>query len=103
MKSDIHPEYKQVIFKDKSANFAVLTRSTIRTSEETLKWEDGNEYPVVYVDISSASHPFYTGKQQFVDTLGRVEKFRKKFAGKYGKAKKKGAEEAAAENTEAAE
>lgn len=89
MKADIHPEYKQVVFKDKSANFAVLTRSTIRTGEETIKWEDGNEYPVVYVDISSASHPFYTGKQQFVDTLGRVEKFRKKFAGKYGQAKKK--------------
>ena len=103
MKSDIHPEYKQVIFKDKSANFAVLTRSTIRTTDEMDKWEDGNEYPVVYVDISSASHPFYTGKQQFVDTLGRVEKFRQKFAGKYGKAKKKAAETPAEAPAEAAE
>lgn len=97
MKSDIHPTYKQVVFKDKQANFSVLTGSTIRTSDETVKWEDGNEYPVVYVDISSASHPFYTGKQQFVDTEGRVEKFRKKFAGKYGNLKKKKAEEPAAE------
>ncbi len=103
MKSDIHPDYKQVIFTDKSANFSVLTRSTIKTSDETAKWEDGNEYPVVYVDISSASHPFYTGKQQFVDTLGRVEKFRKKFAGKYGKKKKaaEAAEEAPAEEAKA--
>ena len=57
--------------------------------ERRQETPDGNEYPVVYVDISSASHPFYTGKQQFVDTMGRVEKFRKKFAGKYGKDKKK--------------
>ncbi len=89
MKADIHPDYKAVVFKDKTADFAILTRSTIRTSDETIQWEDGNEYPVVYVDISSASHPFYTGKQQFVDTMGRVEKFRKKFAGKYGKDKVK--------------
>lgn len=82
MKSDIHPQYRQVVFKDKQANFGILTRSTIKTNE-TIKWEDGNEYPVYYVDISSASHPFYTGKQQFVDTMGRVEKFRKKFGGDY--------------------
>jgi len=56
--------------------------------KNTIQWEDGNEYPVYYVDISSASHPFYTGKQQFVDTMGRVEKFKQKFAGKYGKKKK---------------
>ncbi len=87
MKTDIHPEYKHVIFKDKTADFAFLTRSTIRTSDKTEKWEDGNEYPVIYVDISSASHPFYTGKQQFVDTMGRVEKFKRKFAGKYGSKK----------------
>lgn len=87
MKADIHPEYQPVVFKDKTADFAILTRSTIKGSKETIKWEDGNEYPVIYVDISSASHPFYTGKQQFVDTMGRVEKFKKKFAGKYGKKK----------------
>lgn len=82
MKDDIHPDYRPVIFKDKSADFAILTRSTIKTNEK-LKWDDGIEYPVVYVDISSASHPFYTGRQQFVDSMGRVEKFRKKFGEKY--------------------
>ena len=92
MKADVHPNYQSVVFKDKTADFAILTRSTIRTGKETVKWDDGNEYPVVYVDISSASHPFYTGKQQFVDTMGRVEKFRKKFGQKYGKGKKQDAE-----------
>ena len=82
MKSDINPEYPAVVFKDKTAEFSILTRSSINT-KETIKWEDGNEYPVFYVDISSASHPFYTGKQQFVDTMGRVEKFKKKFGGQY--------------------
>lgn len=88
MKTGIHPDYREVIFKDKTADFAILTRSTIRTTEK-LKWTDGKEYPVYYVDISSASHPFYTGRQTFVDSMGRVEKFRKKFGEKYegGKAK----------------
>ena len=71
-----------------SRRSAILTRSSIRTTE-TIEWEDGNEYPVYYVDISSASHPFYTGKQQFVDTMGRVEKFRKKFGGDYQSTQKK--------------
>jgi len=88
MKPDIHPDYRPVVFKDQKADFAILTASTIKT-KETIQWEDGNEYPVYYVDISSASHPFFTGKQQFVDTLGRVEKFKAKFAGKYGKKKDK--------------
>lgn len=88
MKDEIHPDYRPVIFKDKSADFAILTRSTIKTNE-TLKWSDGNEYPVVYVDISSASHPFYTGRQQFVDSMGRVEKFRKKFGETFQAAKAK--------------
>lgn len=82
MKDKIHPDYREVIFKDKTADFAILTRSTIRTTEK-LKWTDGKEYPVYYVDISSASHPFYTGRQSFVDSMGRVEKFRKKFGEKY--------------------
>ena len=82
MKTGIHPEYRQVVFKDKTADFAFMTRSTIKTSEK-IKWTDGNEYPVFYVDISSASHPFYTGRQTFVDSLGRVEKFRKKFGDSY--------------------
>ncbi len=88
MKSEIHPNYRAVVFKDKTADFAILTKSTINT-KETIKWEDGNEYPVYFVDISSASHPFYTGKQQYVDTMGRVEKFKKKFGGNYNSVTKK--------------
>ncbi len=78
MKKDIHPEYKEVVFLDTSSDFKFLTRSTM-TSKETIKWEDGNEYPLVKVEVSSASHPFYTGKKLFVDTAGRVEKFNKKY------------------------
>ncbi|WP_109832353.1 type B 50S ribosomal protein L31 [Reichenbachiella versicolor] len=78
MKQDIHPEYKEVIFFDTSSDFKFLTKSTI-SSGETMKWEDGNEYPVIKVEVSSASHPFYTGKKLFVDTAGRVEKFNKRY------------------------
>jgi large subunit ribosomal protein L31 len=74
MKEGIHPEYRQVVFRDNSADFSILTRSTIESSK-TVEWEDGNTYPVVDVDISSASHPFYTGKQRIVDTGGRVQRF----------------------------
>jgi large subunit ribosomal protein L31 len=74
MKKDIHPKYREVIFKDVSADVSFLGKSTIRTTE-MVKWEDGNEYPLVKLDITSASHPFYTGKQKFVDTAGRVDKF----------------------------
>ena len=88
MKKDIHPAYRSVVFQDVSADFAILTRSTVKTNE-TVKWQDGKEYPLFKVDISSASHPFYTGKQKFVDTAGRVEKFQKKFAGDYFGKKKK--------------
>ena len=82
MKSDIHPKYRTVVFRDVSADEMFLTRSTA-SSKETIKWEDGNEYPLIKVDISAFSHPFFTGKQKFVDTAGRVEKFQKKFAGNY--------------------
>lgn len=88
MKKEIHPEYRPVVFQDVSADFAMLTRSTIKTGD-TIKWEDGNEYPLVRVDISSASHPFFTGKQKYVDTAGRIEKFQRKFAGNYFSAKGK--------------
>ena len=74
MKQGIHPEYRPVVFRDNSADFAILSRSTIETSR-TITWEDGNEYPLVELDISSASHPFYTGKQRIVDTGGRVQRF----------------------------
>lgn len=79
MKADIHPNYKQVVFQDISSDFAFLTRSTM-SSKETIKWEDGQEYPLIKVEISSHSHPFFTGKQKIVDTAGRVDKFRRRYA-----------------------
>ena len=78
MKKDIHPDYKEVVFQDVQSDFKFLTRSTL-TSEEKIKWEDGKEYPLIKVEVSSASHPFYTGKKIFVDTAGRVEKFYQKY------------------------
>jgi large subunit ribosomal protein L31 len=82
MKKDIHPNYREVVFKDVSCDYTFLTRSTIETNETTT-WTDGKEYPFVKLDISSASHPFYTGKQKVVDTEGRIDKFRKKFGTSY--------------------
>ena len=79
MKPDIHPEYRQVVFQDTSSDLAFITRSTIETSE-TIEWEDGNTYPFAKVEISSESHPFYTGKQILVDSGGRVERFRRRYA-----------------------
>ena len=81
MKSDIHPDYREVVFQDMTSDFKFLTRSTLY-SKETIKWKDGNEYPLVKVDISSASHPFYTGQNKIMDTSGRVDKFRKRYAAK---------------------
>jgi len=78
MKVDIHPEYKEVVFQDISTDFAILTRSTIKT-KETIKWEDGNEYPLIKVEVSSASHPFYTGKHKVLDSGGRVDRFKKRY------------------------
>ncbi|MBT9545980.1 MAG: type B 50S ribosomal protein L31 [Candidatus Sericytochromatia bacterium] len=88
MKKDIHPNYRPVVFKDISCDFTVLTRSAVKTND-TIVWEDGNEYPLVKVEISSASHPFFTGTQKIMDTEGRVERFRKKYA----TARKKGEDE----------
>jgi large subunit ribosomal protein L31 len=82
MKKDIHPDYRPVVFMDTSNGTRFLMNSTMR-SKETTKWDDGKEYPLVKVEISSASHPFYTGKMKFVDSAGRVEKFQKKY--KWGK------------------
>ena len=81
MKKDTHPKYNQVVFQDTSSDFKFLTRSTM-TSPETIQWEDGNTYPVIKIEVSSASHPFYTGKNMFIDTAGRVEKFRSRYAKK---------------------
>jgi len=79
MKKDTHPDYKPVIFEDISTDYRVLTRSTM-SSEETIEWEDGNTYPLVRVEISSASHPFYTGKRQNIaDRGGRLEQFRRRY------------------------
>ena len=89
MKKGIHPNYRPVVFMDAAANFSFLTRSTVK-SNDTMKWTDGKEYPVVRLDISSASHPFFTGKMKFIDTTGRMEKFQKK----YNWDKRKKAEEA---------
>lgn len=78
MKTDFHPEYRAVVFRDASAGFSFLTRST-RTSDMTVTWEDGQEYPVIDIEVSSASHPFYTGRATVLDTAGRVEKFRRRY------------------------
>ena len=76
MKSSIHPQdYRLVVFSDEQAGFAFLTKSTAPTTE-TIKWEDGNEYPLVKVHISSASHPFFTGEEKIIDTEGRVDRFK---------------------------
>lgn len=79
MKADIHPDYREVVFHDVTSDFKFLTRSTL-ASKDTVKWEDGNEYPLVKVEISSASHPFYTGQNRVVDTAGRIDKFKKRYA-----------------------
>ena len=84
MKKDIHPKsYRLVVFKDISTDEMFLTRSTANTKDKTV-WEDGNEYPLIKMEVSAYSHPFFTGKVKFVDTAGRIDKFNKKFA-KFGK------------------
>ncbi len=80
MKSNLHPtSYRPVVFKDETADFAFLTQSTAQ-SKETIKWEDGNEYPLIKMHISSASHPFFTGEEKIIDTEGRVDRFKARFA-----------------------
>ena len=79
MKKGIHPNYRPVVFMDAAANYSFLSASTADTDEVTT-WTDGVEYPLYRVEISAASHPFYTGKMKFLDTTGRVEKFQKKYA-----------------------
>jgi large subunit ribosomal protein L31 len=81
MKADIHPKYNPVVFQDVTTDFSFLTRSTM-TSKEKIKWEDGQEYPLIKIDISSASHPFYTGKHKIIDAGGRVDKFNRRYATK---------------------
>ncbi|MDE3143616.1 MAG: type B 50S ribosomal protein L31 [Bacteroidota bacterium] len=82
MKQGIHPtNYRFVVFKDMSNGYSFLSRSTAAT-KETVKWEDGNEYPLIKLEISNTSHPFYTGKNMLVDTAGRIDKFNKRYAKK---------------------
>lgn len=79
MKKDIHPEeYRLVVFKDMSVDESFLTKSAALSSE-TVKWEDGNEYPLIKLEVSSKSHPFYTGKMTLVDTAGRIDKFKTRY------------------------
>ena len=78
MKQSIHPDYRPVVYRDASADYAFLTRSTV-TSDRTITWTDGNEYPVIDVEGSSASHPFYTGQAKVLDTAGRVERFNRRY------------------------
>ena len=79
MKKDVHPEnYRYVVFQDLSCDYSFLTRSTVETIE-TIKWDDGNEYPLYKLEISNKSHPFFTGKQNLVDSAGRIEKYNQKY------------------------
>ncbi len=79
MKADIHPtNYRLVVFQDMSNGYSFLTKSAVNT-KDTIKWEDGNEYPVFKMEISHTSHPFYTGKMKLIDSAGRVDKFKNKY------------------------
>jgi large subunit ribosomal protein L31 len=99
MKQGIHPEYREVVFVDTSSDFKFLTRSTAATTE-TIEWDDGNTYPMVRVEMSSASHPFYTGKQILIDSGGRIERFRRRYGQKADAPVAAPAEEATEESTE---
>lgn len=81
MKPEIHPPYAPVVFRDKAAGMAFLTRSTA-TSDKRIVWDDGQEYPVIDVEVSAASHPFYTGRSRTIDTAGRVERFNRRYGGR---------------------
>ena len=78
VKKDIHPGYRPVVFQDVATGYAFMTRSTVAT-KRTIQWEDGKEYPLVTLEISSSSHPFYTGTQRLLDTAGRVERFQRRY------------------------
>lgn len=88
MKEGIHPKnYRMVVFQDMSNGFSFMTRSTA-SSRDTVKWEDGNEYPLIKLEISNTSHPFYTGKMKLVDTAGRVDKYMNRYKNHLGKKSK---------------
>lgn len=81
MKQNLHPTVREVIFKDISCDYSFKGTTTMNSSE-TIKWEDGKEYPLIKVEVSSASHPFFTGKQRVLDTEGRIDRFKKKYGKK---------------------
>lgn len=88
MKEGIHPgNYRMVVFQDMSNGFTFMTRSTAG-SRDTIKWEDGKEYPLIKLEISNTSHPFYTGKMKLVDTAGRVDKYMSRYKNHLGKKEK---------------
>ena len=97
MKKDIHPEYREVLFHDTSVDEYFIIRSTLET-DQTKEWEDGKTYPYCPLDVSSASHPFYTGQQKIIDTGGRVERFKKRFSKKNKSVSKPVEEKAAQDN-----
>ena len=78
MKNGIHPVYREVVIQDVSSGFAFLTRST-QSSAEQIRWQDGADYPLIKVEISSASHPFFTGQEKLIDTAGRIERFNRRY------------------------
>ena len=86
MKNDIHPDYHPVVFQDAGTGTKFLTRSTA-TSDRTVEWEDGKSYPLIVVDVTSESHPFWTGAQRVMDTAGRVEKFQRRYGNRARRAK----------------
>ncbi|MDH6283375.1 type B 50S ribosomal protein L31 [Prescottella agglutinans] len=92
MKPGIHPDYRPVVFQDAGTGTAFLTRSTART-DRSIDWEDGNSYPLVVVDVTSASHPFWTGADRIVDTMGRVEKFERRYGRRVRRAHSRASEE----------
>ena len=102
MKKEIHPEYRTVLFHDVSVDKYYLIPSTLET-DQTKEWEDGNTYPYCPLDVSSASHPFYTGQNKIIDTGGRVERFKKRFSKKKAAVKAAPAEESSQEETPPAE
>ena len=83
MKPDIHPRYEPVVFQDRTTGKSFLTRSTA-TSDARIEWEDGNTYPLITIDVTAYSHPFWTGNQRVMDTQGRVEKFRRRYGDRRG-------------------
>lgn len=98
MREGTHPEYGPVVFRDRAANHAFLTRSTLAATagEKTIEWQDGHTYPVVDVEISNVSHPFYTGNARVLDTAGRVERFERRY-GAAGAARGKAGDKALGE------